>query len=346
MRLDRARFGQTAAGVPVEVFRLEHGSGLSARLMTLGATLMELWVPDLAGRRTDIVLGFERLEPYERWADHYLGCVVGRCANRIRGAEFTLDGQRFALHANQGPNQLHGGPRGLSRAVWSAEELVRGDRPGVRFTHTSPAGEDGYPGTLAVSATYVLGARVLEVELEATADRATPVNLVQHSYFNLSGAGTILEHELELAATRYTPVDDELLPTGALEPVSGTPLDFRRPRRIGERIGRLDRPPTSGYDHNFALDAGGGGLARAARLVAPGGMALELWTSEPGLQLYSGNHLADLAGKRGLSYPRFGGLCLEAQRFPDALHQPGFPGVILRPGERYRQRTEYRFGCV
>lgn len=348
MRPDPVPFGQTSGGVPVESYLLEHPGGPRARVMTYGATLLELWVPDRAGRLADVVLGFDALERYESGENPYFGCIVGRCANRIARGELVIDGRRSRLTLNEGRNHLHGGLRGLSRVVWEARAVPDGRGPSLRFTHESPPGEEGYPGRLRVEVTYTLtGAAELWIEYEASADRATPVNLTHHSYFNLAGAGagTILDHELWVAAAGYTPVDDELIPTGALEPVAGTALDFTRARPIGARIGELERAPFHGYDHNFALDHPGGGPALAARLQDPrSGRALELWTTEPGLQLYTGNHLAALAGKGGALYPRHGGLSLEAQGFPDAVHHPSFPSVILRPGETYRQRTAYRFG--
>ncbi len=350
MRPDPVPFGQTADGVPVVAYTLEHASGLRARVMSFGATLLELWVPDRDGRAADVVLGFDSLAEYEADSNPWLGCVIGRCANRIAGGEFALGGERFVLTRNEGRHHLHGGRRGLSRVVWQAE--ADAVRPRVRFTYVSPDGEEGYPGRLSVEVVYELGARELRLDCRARSERPTPVNLTQHAYFDLAGEGhgTILEHELFLAAAHFTAVDGELLPTGVLEPVAGTPLDFIRPRAIGERIGELAAAPFHGYDHNFALErpapAGPAGEPPlAARLSErTSGRVLELRTSAPGLQLYTGNHLDDLRGKGGKRYPRHGGLCLEAQHFPDAVHQPGFPSVILRPEERYRQTTSWRFG--
>ena len=287
---------------------LEGGSGLRARVSARGATLLELRVPDGAGGGVNVVdVSPGRL---------YAGATVGRCANRIAGACFELDGRVHRLTANEGRHHLHGGRSGLDRPRWSATRLAAGR---VRFTHTSPDGHEGYPGRLEMAVTFALtGAHELRLDYEARTDAPTPVNLTHHSYFNLGGAGSVLDHELWIAARLYTPTDAERIPTGAVEPVAGTPLDFTEPRRIAR----------AAFDHNFVLDAGGGDLALAARLTDPSsGRRMELWTTEPGLQLYVTE----------------GSLCLETQRFPDAVHHPDFPSVILRPGETYRQCTVHRF---
>jgi len=315
MRTDSAAFGQTRAGVPVEILTLENENGLRARVMSYGATLVELLVPDRRGARANVVQGFDTLAGYESAADRYLGCTVGRCANRIAGAEFLLDGQVVRLTANEGRHHLHGGHSGLDKQVWSASA----EHSCVRFEHESPDGHEGYPGRLLVAVTYTLTETdELRIDCEARTNRPTPVNLTHHSYFNLGSS--IGDHLLWIAARHVTPTDDELIPTGVIEPVAGTHLDFTTLRPVA-RDG-------AAHDHNFVLDDASGELALAARLTDPSsGRSLELLTTEPGLQLF----VTDDA------------LCLEAQRFPDAVHQPGFPTVILGPDETYRQQTIYRF---
>jgi aldose 1-epimerase len=323
------RFGTTCAGEAVHAFTLANESGVRVTLITLGAAIAALHVPDAAGRAANVVLGFDDVAGYESPDNQYLGCVVGRVANRISSGGFTLDGERHALAINEPPaNHLHGGVRGFDKHVWEAAPAH--DR--VVFRRTSPAGEEGYPGALDVEVAYALTeADELRIEYRATADAPTPVNLTNHAYFNLAGAGTILDHELTIAASAFTPADARLVPTGAIEPVAGKPLDFRSPTRIGARIGR-------GYDHNLVLD--GSGLRFAARLAHPAsGRALELSTTEPCLQLYTGN---GLSGR----FARHGALCLEAQRFPDAVNRPEFPSIVLRPGTEYRQTTVLRFAAA
>jgi len=322
MRTESASFGHTRAGVPVEIHTLENRSGLRARISSYGATLVELLVPDRRGARANVVQGFDTLAGYESPANRYFGCTVGRCANRIAGAEFVLDGEVVRLTANEGRHHLHGGRSGLDKQVWNASVSTE-PTASVRFEHESPDGHEGYPGRLLVSVTYTLTETdELQLDYEAQTNRPTPVNLTHHSYFNL-GARTgarIGDHLLWIGAQHYTPTDDERIPTGAIEPVADTPLDFTTPRPVA--LGGMV------YDHNFVLDEGRGELALAARLTDPGSeRSLEILTTEPGLQLYV---TADA-------------LCLETQRFPDAVHHPGFPTVILRPGETYQQRTIYRF---
>jgi aldose 1-epimerase len=348
MRRDRLPFGKTRAGIPVERFVLESSAGLVAEVMTYGATLLRLLVPDGTGDLTDVVLGFDTLPEYESAANPYFGCIVGRCANRIARGELEIAGERFELTRNEGRHHLHGGRRGLSRVVWEASAC---DGRSVRLRHESLDGDEGYPGRLAIEVTYALDGNELRIDYAASADRATPVSPSHHSYFDLSGEGSILDHRLWIDAARFTPVDAEHIPTGAIEPVAGTALDFTRPRRIGERIGEPigETGAFGGYDHNFVLDARPVGAERelvcAARLEDPRSIrTMEVWTSAPGLQVYTGNHLAGLAGKAGRVYGRHAGLCLEAQGFPDAVHHTAFPSVLLEPGEDYRHTTVYRFG--
>jgi aldose 1-epimerase len=346
-RVTRQPFGN-AAGTPVEVFTLSNARGIEIRAMTYGAIITSIRVPDRKGVMADVALGFDGLQGY--LGEHpYFGAVVGRYGNRIGNARFSLNGRTFQLAANNGPNHLHGGNRGFDKYVWSAESLPGVN--GVAFTRVSPDGEEGYPGTLKVRVSYVLtDANDLEIEYQATTDKATPVNLTQHTYFNLGGqgAGTILDHEVTINADRFTPVGESLIPTGVLASVDGTPMDFRRPMKVGARI---DAPTEQikfgrGYDHNWVLNRKGDGLQPAARVVEPAsGRTLEVATTEPGVQFYTGNFLdGTVKGKGGVAYARRSGLCLETQHFPDSPNQPAFPTTILQSGSTYRSKTVWRFG--
>lgn len=343
MTVQAAPFGNMPDGRAVDLYTLTNARGLVVRVTNYGTIITELLVPDRSGVPGDVVLGFDNLEPY--LATHpYFGATVGRVANRIARGRFSLDGQVYTLAINNGPNHLHGGLNGFDKAVWQAEPLP-GPVAGVRFSHVSPDGDEGYPGRLDVTVVMTLTeAGALTLEYTATTDRPTPVNLTNHSYFNLVGRGDVLGHELQLFAGHFTPVDEHMIPTGALAPAQGTPLDFTRPTPIGARLAQLvgDRP---GYDHNFAIDGGGRRMMRAARLVEPySGRVMEVSTTEPGIQLYTGNYLdGTLTGKRGAVYREHAGLSLEAQHFPDAVNHPGFPDTILRPGQTYRQTTVYTF---
>ncbi|AHG92407.1 Aldose 1-epimerase (plasmid) [Gemmatirosa kalamazoonensis] len=344
-RVERRAFGTTAAGEAVDRYTITNARGTAATVTTYGATLTELWVPDRDRRRADVVLGFDRLDDYVA-SGYYMGATLGRVANRIAGAHFTLDGRDYALAANRPPHHLHGGARGFDKRVWRARPVDHG----VAFSYTSADGEEGYPGTLDVTVAYTLGDDdALRLDYTATADRATPVNLTNHSFFNLAGAGsaTVLDHVLTLHASRYTPVDAALIPTGALAAVAGTPLDFARPHRIGERIGAYDGA-TNGYDHNFVIDSADGTLRLAARVEEPAsGRAMEVWTTEPGVQLFTGNRFdGSLTGVGGIVLQRHAGFSLETQHFPDAIHHSEFPSIVLRPGETFRSTTIYRFSVA
>jgi aldose 1-epimerase len=338
----REPWGKTSSGEPVELFTVESGAVL-AHLASFGATLVSLEVPDRHGERANIVLGFDTLAEYESPANPYFGALVGRCANRIAGARFTLDGREHVLTANEGRNHLHGGRRGFDRRAWSAKPRHGG---GVTFRLRSPDGDEGYPARLEVTASYALPAPgaehpMLGVQLLAHAGAPTLCNLTQHSYFNLAGSGTILEHELEIHASRTVIVNDELLPTGELARVDGTPFDFRTPCRIGERIGALATAAARGYDVCFVLDD-----FHAATLRDPhSGRTLAIHTNQPGLQLYTGNRLGSLAVRGGVVPPRFGAVCLETQGLPDAVHHAQFPSVVLRPGEPYHSITTWLFSA-
>ncbi|MDP2955421.1 MAG: aldose epimerase family protein [Longimicrobiales bacterium] len=348
-------FGVTADGDSVQAFTLTNANGMEVRAMTYGGIILSLKVPDRDGTLGDVVLGYDDLDGYLRETP-YFGAIIGRYGNRIGGARFELDGATYALEANNGANHLHGGKRGFDKLVWEAQPMHLGNAVGVVFRRTSPGGEGGYPGALAVQVTYMLtDNNELIFDYLASSDAATPVNLTQHSYFNLAGdgSGDVLGHLLTLNADRYTPVDGGLIPTGELVSVEGTPFDFRSPHAIGERIGEDNEQIVrgGGYDHNFVLNREGtadGELVLAARVEEPtSGRFLEIRTTEPGVQLYSGNFLdGSLTGKGGAVYQHRYGFCLETQHFPDSPNKPDFPSTILRPGEEYRSRTVLTFGVL
>jgi aldose 1-epimerase len=345
MELRRDAFGTGKDGEPVWLYRLANGRGVEIELVSWGATLVRWRAPDRDGRSGDVVLGFDALAPYLARHPH-MGSTVGRCANRIGGARFALDGVEHRLTPNIAPHHLHGGTRGFHDVAWEAEEL-RSDRSvGVRFRYRSRDGEEGYPGNVEASATHVLDERgALTIDFSATTDRPTLVNLAHHSYFNLAdgGATDVRDHELWLAADAYTPLGPGLIPTGEIAPVRGTPLDFTAPRRVGDRIDAVGDEPR-GYDHNYVLRGARGTLRLVARVRDPrSGRVLEVGSTEPGLQLYTGNFLdGTLVGRGGARYCRHAGLCLETQTFPDSPHHAHFPQAVLRPGETYRHRVVYR----
>jgi aldose 1-epimerase len=347
----RAPFGTLPDGTPVEVFTMTGAKGLEVKAMSYGGVIVSLRVPDRAGRLDDVVLGYDRAETYAKNNSPYFGAIIGRYGNRIAKGTFSLGADTYRLATNDGPNHLHGGVRGFDKVVWHGEPFQDARGAGVAFTYTSPDGEEGYPGTLKVRVTYTVTDRQeLVVEYHATTDEPTIVNLTQHSYFNLAGQGArdILDHRLQIHADRYTPVDATLIPTGEIAPVDGTPFDFRQPAAIGARI-NADHEQIArgrGYDHNWALNGQAGQLRRAARLVEPTtGRVLEVSTTEPGLQFYSGNFLdGSITGKAGRVYQRRYGLCLETQHYPDSPNQPAFPSTTLRPGQEYRSRTVFAFG--
>lgn len=349
--VSRAVYGRTPEGASVDVFTLTNANGLEVRAITYGAYVVSLRTPDRQGRLDDVVLGFDTLEGYLKSGSH-MGSVVGRYGNRIANARFTLDGKTYPLAANDGVNHLHGGVKGFDRHVWAGEEVRQGVDVGVRFTLVSPDGDEGYPGRLQTTVTYTLTPKnELVVNYAATTDKPTLVNLTQHSYFNLAGQakGDVLDHMLTIHADRYTPVAAGLIPTGAIAPTEGTPLDFRQATRIGARI---DQPHEQlqlgkGYDHNYVVNRTGPGLVPAARVVDPSsGRVMEVSTTEPGLQLYTGNWLGEEKGKNGRVYPRRSGLCLETQHYPDSPNRPEFPTTVLRPGETYRSKTVFTFSVA
>jgi len=325
---------------------------LEVALLTFGATIASVRTPDRHGRVDDVVLGFDDLDGY--LGPHpYFGAVIGRFANRIAGGRFTLDGEEHQLPVNNGPNCMHGGTVGFDRHVWSAHEPRDPDGgDAVELRHVSPDGDMGFPGELAANVTYTVRDGDLRVDYEATTDRATVVNLTNHSYFNLAGAGsgTVEGHEMRLAASRFTPVDADLIPTGELAPVAGTPLNFVTSQPIGAalRTGAEQVVRARGFDHNWVIDGADGSVRLAAQVREPNsGRVLEVWTDQPGVQFYSGNFLdATLAGKGGRVYRQGDAFCLETQHFPDSPNQPEFPSTVLRPGETYRTSTVFRFRAV
>jgi aldose 1-epimerase len=346
----RGGFGTLPDGTAIEVYTLTNASGVEVRAITYGGIIVSIRTPDRSGAFADIVLGHDTIDGYAKNSP-YFGCITGRYANRIARGRFTLDGATYTLATNNGPNHLHGGVKGFDKVVWAAEAVRNPNGAGVTFTYTSRDGEEGYPGTLKARVTYTLTDRnELIVDYEATTDKATVVNLTQHSYFNLAGGGDILGHELQIEADRYTPVDATLIPTGELAPVAATPFDFRKPVAIGARITQ-DHPQLKaggGYDHNFVLVRSGSGLARAARVVEPTtGRTLDVSTTEPGLQLYTGNFLdGTIAGKAGRVYGHRSGFCLETQHYPDSPNQTAFPSTVLRPGQTYKTTTVFTFGVA
>ena len=343
MDIRRESFGRLPDGTEIDLFTLTSGRGLEARLMTYGATLVSLKVPDRQGIPGDVTLGFDTLEGY-LGSGAYFGATIGRVANRIAGARFTLEGREYALAANDGRNHLHGGVRGFDKVVWSAEPVRDAEGVGVKFGYLSRDGEEGYPGDLRVFVTYTLTrAGALVIAYEAETNRRTPVNLTNHSYFNLSGEGSgdALGHKLMLNAASYTPTGEGLIPTGEIAGVAGTPLDFTTNRTIGSLIEKVP----GGYDHNFILAVRDGAPVPAARLFDPSSRRMmAVYTTEPAVQLYTANFLdGSVAGKGGKRYPRHGGLCLETQHYPDSPNHPGFPSIILEPGRKYVSRTSYEF---
>jgi aldose 1-epimerase len=342
MNVVQAPFGTLPDGSPVEIFTLTNADGLKARLMTYGATLVSLELPDRNGVPADCVLGYDTLDGYLE-ASPYFGAIVGRYGNRIAGGKFTLDGKTYTLATNDGANHLHGGVKGFDKVLWKGEAVRDSSGVGVRFTYLSPDGEEGYPGNLEAAVTYVLNNNnELIISYEARTDKPTVVNLTHHSYFNLTG-GTrdILGHELTLFADRYTPVDAGLIPTGVLAPVAGTPMSFESPTAIGARIAEVP----GGYDHNYVLTGGGRTIIPAARVYEPeSGRVMEISTVEPGIQFYSGNFLdGTITGKGGRVYGKHWGFCLETQHFPDSPNHPDFPSTVLRPGEVFRSMTVHKF---
>ncbi len=345
-------FGATADGVAVDLYTLTNAGGMEVRAITYGGIILSLRVPDRAGTLGDVTLGYDALDGYLK-SSPYFGSIIGRYGNRIARGRFKLDGKEYKLAVNNAPNALHGGLKGFDKVVWKAEPFQKGATVGVVFTYTSADGEEGYPGKLDSTVTYALGdGNDLAFDYRAVTDKATPLNLTQHAYFNLAGdgAGDILGHELTLQASRFTPVDKTLIPTGELRKVAGTPFDFTTSHAIGERIEADDEQIRFGlgYDHNFVLDRAEGDSAQLAAIVyePTSGRVMEVSTTEPGIQFYSGNFLdGTITGKGGHVYRRRAGFCLETQHYPDSPNKPDFPSTILKPGAEYRSRTVYTFSA-
>ncbi len=344
-RVEKMLFGKTADGTAVDLYVLKSGK-ITAKVMTLGGIVTELHVPDRDGNLADVVLGFDNLASYLAGHPHF-GAITGRFANRIAKGRFTLDGKEYKLAVNNGPNSLHGGLKGFDKVVWKAEDVSGPDGPAVRMSYLSPDGEEGYPGNLSDTVTYTITSDdALRIDYAATTDKPTPVNLTNHSYFNLAGpaSGPILGHELMLAADDYTPGDETLIPTGEIKSVRGTPLDFTTPTAIGARIDELPGDP-KGYDHNYVIRHDTKSPALAARAYEPkSGRVMEMYTTEPGVQFYTANFLdGKTKGKGGVVYKKQQAFCLEAQHFPDSVNRDNFPSTILRPGTTYKQTTIYKF---
>jgi aldose 1-epimerase len=341
----------TREQVPVEVYTLTNANGVEMRAITYGAIITSLKVPDRSGRFDDIVLGFDTLDGYLE-TTRYFGALVGRYGNRIARGQFTLEGKTFTLPVNNGPNHLHGGVKGFDKVLWNAMPADSGEGVSLTFTRQSLDGEQGYPGNLQVSVRYLLtDTNDLAIDYRATTDQPTPVNLTQHSYFNLAADDRdVLGHQLMLKASRYTPVDDTLIPTGELAGVEGTPFDFRTPAAIGDRIDvdHVQLKNGKGYDHNWVIDRTGPALERAAAVVEPtSGRTMDVATTEPGIQFYSGNFLDGTAtGKGGRVYKHRTGFCLETQHYPDSPNHPSFPSTILRPGQTYASKTVFTFAVL
>ena len=341
-------FGKTPEGEQVELYTLTNSKGMEVSVMTYGGIIVSLKTPDRAGRLADVVLGFGNLDGYLK-GHPYFGAIIGRYGNRIAKGRFTLDGVTYKLARNNGENHLHGGIKGFDKVVWKAREA---GPQSLELSYLSKDGEEGYPGNLSVTVTYTLTeAGELKIDYQATTDKPTVLNLTNHSYFNLAGQGEgdVLGHQVMIMADRFTPVDAGLIPTGELRAVDGTPFDFRMPRAIGERINAADEQLKlgKGYDHNFVLSGAAGTLRQAARVVEPkSGRVMEVFTTEPAMQLYTGNFLdGTITGKGGKVYQHRYGFCMETQHYPDSPNQAAFPSVVLRPGGRYQTTTVYKFSA-
>jgi aldose 1-epimerase len=348
--VEKRPFGKTADGVAVEEYTLKNSHGVTAKLITRGATLTQMHTPDRNGKLADVVLGFDDVAGYESDRNQYFGCTTGRVCNRIAKGKFSVDGKEYQVAVNNGPNHLHGGlKRSLDKVVWAATTKSTAEGQSVTFSYTSPDGEEGYPGELKMQVTYLLTEKnELRLSYSATTDRATPVNLTNHAYFNLAGAGSasVLDHELMINADKYTITDDTLIPTGEIPSLDGTPLDFRKATVIGARIAQVDKTAALGYDHNYVLKSQDGSLAVAAKLRDPkSGRVLTVLTTEPGIQFYSGNFLAGKEGKGGKSYAHRSAVCLETQHYPNSVNLPSFPSTILKPGQTYRHTCVFAFSA-
>ena len=343
-------FGKTPDGQPIDLYVLTNKSGAEVSITNYGGAVVSLKVPDRNGKLADVVLGYDNVDGYVN-DKSFFGALVGRYGNRIGHAQFALDGKTYTLAKNNGENSLHGGIKGFNKAVWTAKIIPAKDGQSLELSYLSKDGEEGFPGNLKVSVVYTLtDSNALRIAYSATTDKKTVVNLTNHSYFNLGGQGSgdILGHQLMIQADKFTPVDAGLIPTGELRDVASTPFDFRKPAAIGARIDQDEEQLKlgGGYDHNFVLRrSNGAGEFLAARVVEPAsGRVLEVWTTEPGVQFYTGNFLdGKTSGKGGVTYPKRSAFCLETQHYPDSPNQPKFPSVVLKPGERYHTITTYKF---
>jgi aldose 1-epimerase len=343
-----ASFGKATDGTEIQLFTLTNAAGLKATISTYGGTLTSLLVPDKDGKLSDVILGFDNvggyLSPEFKKSNPYFGALIGRYGNRIKGGQFSLDGQAYTLAKNNGPNSLHGGNQGFNQKIWTAKPGTSADGQTLTLTYLSKDGEEGYPGNLTVTVVYTLtAANALKIDYTATTDKATPVNLTNHAYFNLAlgKSKDVLAHQVTIPADRYTVVDATLIPTGELKPVKGTPFDFTTPHAIGERIAQVP----GGYDHNWVLNQATGQHSAATVYEPTTGRTMEVTTDEPGVQFYTGNFLdGSLKGKNGVVYGKHAGFCLETQHFPDSPNQPKFPSTILKPGQTYHTTTSYTFG--
>ncbi len=344
MSIKKQAFGKTEDGKNVDLYTLTNTNGLKAEIITYGGIVTSLQVPDRNGKFADIVLGCDNVNDYAKKSP-YFGALIGRYGNRIAKGKFTLDGVEYTLATNDGQNHLHGGIKGFDKVVWNAEPMQTDKGPALKLTYRSRDGEEGYPGNLSCTAIYTLtNNNELKISYEAETDKATVVNLTHHSYFNLGGhnSGDILGHELMLNADHFTPVDKDLIPTGEIKPVKGTPMDFTSPMAIGSRIEQVQ----GGYDHNYVLNSSDGSLALAASVYEPKtGRVMEIYTTEPGIQFYSGNFLDGSVKGKGAVYNKHNGFCLETQHFPDSPNKSNFPSVVLKPGEKYTQLIVHKFSA-
>ena len=351
MNIEQSDFGTTSDGNPVEKYTISHDSGLEMSVISYGGIITSLKVPNKDGEYEDVVLGFDNIQDYEDGSP-YFGAIIGRYGNRIADAEFTLDGEKYQLEANDGPNSLHGGEKGFDKVIWDVEPSTEGDTASLKLTYTSKDGEGGYPGNLETTVTYTLTPdNELQIQYEATTDKKTVVNLTQHSYFNLSGdfSEKILDHVVEINADQYLPVNETLIPTGEIRSVEGTPFDFTEPTVISEGMKmensneQLSRGP--GFDHCWVLNEQNSGVRLAASAYEPkSGRFMEVYTNEPAMQFYIGNFLdGSLPAKGGGNYEKRTGFCMETQHYPDSPNQEKFPSTVLEPGQKYTSETSYKF---
>ena len=342
-KVEKSFFGMTPEGDSVMLYTLKNEKDITVTITNYGGIITGIHTPDKNGKTTNITLGFDNLEQYLAGHPHF-GSLIGRYGNRIAKAQFSLDGETYTLAANNGNNSLHGGLKGFGKVLWTPEVIGCDERSALKLTYMSQDGEEGFPGNLSVTVTYELLMDQLFITYEAETDKATVLNLTNHTYFNLAGEGSIKDHILYINASKYTPVDEELIPTGELANVEGTPFDFRKPKVIGERFDQLGNDPV-GYDHNFVLDGSDGEKRLAAKVMDPKtGRFVEVLTTEPGVQFYTGNFLDGTLVSGSTSYEQHSGMCLETQHFPDSPNQPDFPSAVLRPGEKFISQTIFKFG--